>query len=537
MQQVVRATSPITQDTTKPILPKMPAQMVERAASRFCWLALICAITSFLSFMLQRLLQPEVLRAQQNPLMPLMMIGMVLVSVGILLLWRQGLVSAQNLLYIGVAFEVLVGFVIGFFETRLPFEDAPVRGISMIAVWLTVVGLLIPNTPATSLVAAFSCATMWPLAYYMNLQLGVTTALPWNRLAAWLYPTYLMAMWTYFLNKRIFSMEYEAHRAQELGSYALEYLIGRGGMGEVWKARHRMLRREAAIKLIRHELLTQQSGRHAELTVKRFEREARVTAHLQCPHTVYLFDFGVARDGAFYYVMELLDGISLQTLVDKFGPQPASRVCHIVGQACRSLEEAHRTGLVHRDIKPSNIFVCSVGLQKDFVKVLDFGLVKTMSGQGASLVTFEGTAAGTPAYMAPEVAMGDSKVDGRADIYALGCVAYFLLTGHMVFEESTPTATALAHVQKEPVPPSFRTELPVCPVLERIVLQCLSKNPEDRPRSAQELERMLAASTETGRWTEESAFSWWQSHLPLHSEYRSAKRKPEAERAVELLPL
>jgi serine/threonine-protein kinase len=221
--------------------------------------------------------------------------------------------------------------------------------------------------------------------------------------------------------------------------------------------------------------------------------------------------------------MELLDGISLQLLVDKFGPQPAARVIQMLRQVCGSLEEAHRRGLIHRDIKPNNIFACTVGLEYDFMKALDFGLVKNVSPKENLHLTAGGTV-GTPAYMAPEVAMGYEHLDGRADIYSLGCVAYFLLTGSPVFDEKTATAMLMAHVRKNPTPPSQCTEVPIPPQLESIVLRCLAKQPEERPKSAQELAHLLASVGGVPQWTQENASEWWQTYLPASSAYRTARQ-------------
>src|SRR5262245_9629583 len=191
--------------------------------------------------------------------------------------------------------------------------------------------------------------------------------------------------------------------------------------------------------------------------------------------------------------MELLEGVDLQTLVDRYGPMDQSRVIHILFQACRSLEEAHRAGLIHRDIKPKNILLCKMGLEYDFTKILDFGLVKTLASHEQSLLTVDGVTTGTPAYLPPEIAMGNRDIDGRADLYSLGCIAYFLLTGRMVFEEATPTAFAIAHAQKAPTPLSQRSELPISPALEQTVMQLLEKDPERRIQTARELARRLRA--------------------------------------------
>jgi len=294
----------------------------------------------------------------------------------------------------------------------------------------------------------------------------------------------------------------QAGRAQELGSYRLVAQIGHGGMGEVWRAEHRMLARDAAIKLVRPG--TDASGREL---MARFEREAKATAGLRSPHTVQLYDFGRSDDGAFYYVMELLEGFTLEEIVRRFGPLPAGRVVHLLRQVCHSLAEAHAAGLVHRDIKPGNIFVCRYGGDPDFVKVLDFGLVKTLAASAADL-TQTGFLAGTPAYMPPEMALG-RPVDGRTDLYALGAVGYTLLTGLPVFERKTALETIHDHASTVPVPPSKRIAVPVPPDLERVLLDCLAKEPDERPGSARALDGRLAEIVLPEPWTRDLAERWW----------------------------
>jgi serine/threonine-protein kinase len=415
----------------------------------------------------------------------------------------------------GLFFEVLVAWCISYAETIIPIgANETVRGVSMVAVWIAFVMMLVRHTPFATLVVATLAASTWPLAYAFNVWIHGYALAPWNRLAVWMFAPFMTAAWAFFLTKRIFRIEMQAQKAEELGSYKLAYLIGEGGMGEVWRARHRLLARDAAIKIIRTNPSGRGSLRQAEILRKRFAREAKATARLECPHTVYIFDFGATSRGEFYYVMELLNGISLQTMIERFGPQPAGRVIHFMKQACLSLEEAHRKGIVHRDIKPTNLFSCRVGLESDFVKVLDFGLVKFTDSGETTMLTQDGSSAGTPAYMAPEAAMGEDKVDGRLDIYSLGCVAYFMLTGRLVFEESNSTAMALAHVQKEPVRPSERTELPVPDCLEDVIMQCLAKKPEDRPVSASALARLLDSCNGVEPWTQDRAHQWWVSHLP-----------------------
>jgi serine/threonine-protein kinase len=306
----------------------------------------------------------------------------------------------------------------------------------------------------------------------------------------------------------VYGLGREVTAARELGSYRLEERLGEGGMGEVWRARHRMLARPAAIKLIRPSL--NRPERSAELQ-KRFEHEAQVISGLRSPHTVELFDFGVAENGVFYYVMELLEGLDADALVRRFGPVPAERAIFILRQVCHSLSEAEANSLVHRDIKPANIFLCRYGEDYDFVKVLDFGLVKALDGRadGETGLTRENAVHGTPTFMAPEQALGEGSIDSRADIYATGCVAYWLLTGQFVFTADTALGIVLHHARTEPAAPSSRTELPIPPALDHVVLACLAKDPAKRPQTAKELAQRLAEVDCPEPWTDERARAWW----------------------------
>ena len=235
-------------------------------------------------------------------------------------------------------------------------------------------------------------------------------------------------------SRTLYDLRRSVREANELGQYALEEKLGAGGMGEVWRARHRLLVRPAAIKIIRPEFLAS-THTDPDLVLRRFEREALATAALRSPHTVQLYDFGETEDGTLFYVMELLVGIDLESLVTRFGPIPAERAVHILKQVCHSLDEAHQNGLTHRDVKPANVFISGIGTELDFVKVLDFGLVRLRSvqPQSGTTVTAEAGVACTPAYAAPEIARGEPTYDHRVDIYAVGCVAYWLLTGQLVF--------------------------------------------------------------------------------------------------------
>jgi serine/threonine-protein kinase len=278
-------------------------------------------------------------------------------------------------------------------------------------------------------------------------------------------------------------------------------------MGEVWRADHRMLARPAAIKLIRPEHLGIDDLRQS-VTIRRFRREAQATALLRSPHTVEVFDFGVTDDGMFYYVMELLSGHDVETLVREFGPLPAARVKHLLLQICDSLAEAHEQGLIHRDIKPANIIVCQYGREADFVKVLDFGIVKWNRSESAadSNVTREGFA-GTPSFIAPEQIASDESIDSRSDLYSLGCVAYWLLTGRRVFEAPTAAQVLAGHLGAMPEPPSKHAG-GIPRALDQIVLCCLEKDPARRPESADDLAAMLN-SCDVGEWTVAQRRAWW----------------------------
>jgi serine/threonine protein kinase len=333
-------------------------------------------------------------------------------------------------------------------------------------------------------------------------------------------------------------------RAQELGSYRLLEMLGKGGMGEVWRAEHRLLVRQAAIKLVSLEIGSSVNAAEAQ---ERFRREAQSLATLRSRNTIELFDYGVTADGTCFYVMELLDGMDLESLIEKHGPQPAARVIQLLIQACNSLAEAHDAGLVHRDIKPANLYVCRVADEVDVLKVLDFGLVRAAapsanqhgqsehssgtrvavtevtppeanartSGEEDARITQVGQAMGTPAYMAPEQALG-YELDGRSDLYALGCVGFFLLTGRLVFERHGSLPMMMAHITEIPPDPSTLTTHYVPAELALLLKQCLAKKPNERPDSARALGEALKAITlpPAEQWSEARAQAWWLAHCP-----------------------
>jgi serine/threonine-protein kinase len=278
-------------------------------------------------------------------------------------------------------------------------------------------------------------------------------------------------------------------------------------MGEVYLANHALLRRPTAVKIL-------QPGRSSEDALARFEREVQLTARLTHPNTVTIFDYGRAQDGSFYYAMELIDGFSLDELVRSDGPQPAARVVHLLQQAAAALEEAHAAQLIHRDIKPGNLMVCERGGRHDVVKVLDFGLVRDLSAAGQPGVSQsrQDVITGTPMYMSPEAISAPTSVDGRSDLYALGAVGYYLLTGRDVFEGSTVVEVCSKHLLAEPAPPAAVLGRPVPAQLAALLLRCLAKAPHDRPASAAELCSLLEGLSDCGSWSQTDARAWWESH-------------------------
>ncbi len=436
--------------------------------------------------------------------------AVIAVSVGVFWYTQHTASTPRLALNLGLVYEVVLAFAIGLVNQWTP----NVSGLSWICVLILIHPMIVPHTRPWTLVAALAAASMDPLGIAIAGARGL--AIPSPPVILWTYlPNYLCAFLAVVPSHVIAGLGRQVKEARDLGSYRLGELLGKGGMGEVYVAHHRMLHRPAAIKLIRPDALRTGRKETAETIVKRFQREAEAAAQLHSPHTVQLYDFGVTAGGQLYTVMELLRGLDLESLVARFGPVPPARTVHLLRHACHSLGEAHAFGLVHRDIKPANIFACWVGREADYVKVLDFGLVKGDLGEGQdrSKLTAPEIATGTPAYMSPELARADD-IDGRSDLYALGCVAFFLLTGRLVFEAETPMKMLLAHVKETPVPPSRLSEFPISGELDAVILSCLQKDRARRPATADELAVRLAACDVGEPWTAEAAARWWQGHLP-----------------------
>jgi serine/threonine protein kinase len=513
----------------------MPAELLRQAARRLALAAfgvgLVCAVSIIVNNLLAAVGWYNFSHMEiRNVIMG------TLVAVSAATAWtaRAGRLTPRDLLRVGLAFEVAVAFGISLHDHLEPLQEGvPLAAVSWLCIWIVMFPLVVPAPPRWALAAALAAASTWPLGYLAGLAVGNPPA-PTRVLVTNFAENYFAAILAMFTTSMM-------RRLQELGCYQLVRKLDRGGMGEIWQARHRMLARPVAIKLIRPELLGVRTAQESATLISRFKREAEATAALHSPHTVALHDFGVTPEGVFYYVMELLEGLDLETLVKRFGAVPPERAIHLLGQACDSLADAHAAGLIHRDIKPANIVACHWGLKWDFVKVLDFGLVKAAWTLGEDeRLTSDGVITGTPAFMAPEAALGGRPLDARVDLYGLGCVAYWLLTGERVFAGKTPMEVVLHHVKTPVVPPSERAREPIPESLEKLVLSCLAKEPEDRPPSAEWLGDRLAECRTDQRWSPQRAREWWEENVlggPASYRHASTAGVPTVTSSTPVKPL
>ena len=444
------------------------------------------------------------------------------IAVAVLVSRRR--MSWQAQLTLGLVFEVLSSYGIALAQ-YLQVPDIAVQtpmvlhmlSPSWVAIWMMVFSVVVPAPPGRALVALLASASAPAVVIAFALhRVGLSALLsPGMLFLHHVFPYLICVGMAYGAARIVYALGADVSRARVLGSYRLIERLGQGGMGEVWRASHHLLARDAAIKLIRPEAITGVSPAESAAMLKRFELEARSTASLSSPHTIDLYDFGVGDDDTFYYVMELLNGLDLEKFVHRFGAMPPARAVHLLLQVCESLAEAHEKGLIHRDVKPANIYVCRAGTRCDFVKVLDFGLVTRqgpVAEQGPRL-TLQNHAIGTPQFMAPETAMGKEQ-DGRTDLYGLGCVAYWLLTGRSVFEGSGSIEIVSKHIHEQPPSPSRHAPHAVPSELDEVVLACLAKAPELRPRSARELSQRLRGVPLPEAWDDDLAEAWWHAHLP-----------------------
>jgi eukaryotic-like serine/threonine-protein kinase len=398
---------------------------------------------------------------------------------------------------------------VGFAQAHVAIGQDPMHGIlgGVLACSYVLLSraVAVPSTPARTLVV--SAAAVLPvvlLTPYALADVRIPGVGPSTTVDTTMWSIAAVAM-AVVASRVIFGLRAEVDKVRRLGQYTLESKIGEGGMGVVYRASHAMLRRPTAIKILRPEIA-------GEATLRRFEREVLLTASLSHPCTVAIFDYGRTPKGLFYYAMEYLDGLNLEQLVRTYGPQPPARVIHILRQVCGALAEAHEVGLIHRDVKPANIILSERGGMPDVAKVVDFGLVKSFDASGSPAdaeVTSANLIVGTPLYAAPECIGGDVGLDARSDLYALGAVGYFLLTGAPVFSAKSVVEIFAHHLHTPPDPPSVRIGDRLPDDLERLILRCLAKRPGDRYDSAKSLQRALDACAESLPWDTDLALKWW----------------------------
>jgi serine/threonine-protein kinase len=389
-------------------------------------------------------------------------------------------------------------------DARRNFMPAPM------SFWLLLIftyGMFIPNTwrRAALVIGAMALAPVLLLGIMTLVYPQVAAVMTVIGFVQQVLVLLVAAIASTFGTHLINALRREVFEAKQLGQYRLMRPLGAGGMGEVYLAEHRMLKRSCAIKLIHPE----QAGDPHVLA--RFEREVRMTARLSHWNSVEIFDYGRTDDGTFFYVMEYLPGLSLEDLLERHGPLPAERVVHLLRQTCQALREAHGIGLIHRDIKPGNVFAAQRGGLYDVAKLLDFGLVKPLTEAASTRLTQDGAISGTPLFMSPEQARSLGNVDGRSDIYSLGAVGYALLTGRPPFESTNPMEVIVAHIRDEVSPPS-RHQPDVPADLEQVILRCLAKSPEDRFQDVDALEQALADCASADQWTQAQATRWWHEN-------------------------
>ncbi len=480
---------------------QLPTELRGLARRRLGWVALVLACVFGGFVVLSLIVQgPGEVRQYSAD------IAVLALTVGLYALTRSERVSDDIVTFAGLAFLVCtvgliqVGNINGVWERH---GHLPLTNFG--CVLLAALPLIVPTTLARTAIASLVAAATAPLGVAILAAKHGDVVGGRDYFDVSVVPVVAAAL-AIGGSRVVYGLGLEVARAKRLGAYQLTDLLGRGGMGEVWRAEHRLLARPAAIKLIRPG-----DAEKNAIRSKRFEREAQVTSQLHSPHTVELYDFGVSSDGAFYYVMELLDGMDLESLVREHGPQPPARAVGILAQVCHSLDEAHHAGLVHRDIKPANVYLCRYGRDVDFVKVLDFGLVTLQPDRpmpDTTDLTLDNVIQGTPTYMPPEMITAPDSVGPAADLYALGCVGYWLLTGTLVFGASD-TVRQLADHLHTPPPPMSDHGVDVPAELESIVMACLAKQPEARPASAAALADMLRACPLPTTWTTQDARAWW----------------------------
>lgn len=487
----------------------LPTDIVKQANRRLQIVALVYATVYFIAAFL--ISDPDTgERTLADTIIDVLGFFFIFASLTLYIALKYEWVGRRATRNLAIAFELFgaVGIEIGILTWNGDLSLIDI-GLSWTTVWIVCFPLFLPAPWRTTFWTATLAASVRPLMIALVGLKGFPMPSA-EIIIALILPAYVCVGIATVAAHVIYGLGKDVARARQMGSYRLTEKLGAGGMGEVWKAEHRMLARPAAIKLVRSDI----AGGSGPLYSERFEREVQATAQLQSPHTIAVYDYGISEDGSFYYVMELLDGIDLERLVRSDGPLSAPRTLHILRQACHSLSEAHRKGIVHRDIKPANIFLCRYAGDVDFVKVLDFGLVKRAPKLDEDDITLTemGSFAGTPAYASPEMAEGNSdRVDALTDIYSLGCVGFWLLTGRTVFEASNALDMLIKHRSETPAAPSKYTEFNVPAELDEAILACLEKDRSKRIASAAELAQRLQAIQRSFTWDADDARKWWEA--------------------------
>jgi len=478
----------------------LPDDVLAEAAARVFRLALV-AVVFFGVALALLLLQPAKV-ATGAPRWPLAALG--LLAAGGSALWlRFGRAPPDVQVDLGLAGHIIGGLLLAVIELpRYTGGDVHLNGISSLVVWQLLFPGLVPQPARRIALAAAAISVAPPISAALAGLRG--HVIDTGALALSTFPVVAAGFVGFAMSRILYNLGRKVAEARRIGSYELETPLGKGGMGEVWRARHRLLARPAAIKLIRPDKLV--AGTALE-SLASFEREAQATAQLRSPHTIELYDYGVADDGRFYYAMELLDGIDLQDLVAQHGAVPPARAIAILRQIALSLGEAHHRGLVHRDVSPRNVFLCRQGTSFDVVKVLDFGLVAAVETP-ASRNDGELIVHGTPMNIAPETLRGE-PTDPRSDLYALGHVGFWLLTGGVAFVAQTRAAYYDAHLEQEPRTPSEVAGREIPADLEAVIRGLIAREPADRPTHAAAVIEALDGCADADAWGRSDAVAWW----------------------------
>jgi len=507
---VVKADS--TADSSHEVLDSLRTRFVARGLDRLAGLAFIFGVVAALGVVVNSGLRFWAPRhaIQESAASYAFVIGLAGMSFLMWWLIDRRKFPDRALTITGLAYVLLFGFgiALGHAQSLWWLENARLQGITWLSVWILLQPILLPATLRQSLVitgllALCAPAAMTVIAMYFGF--GLPGFISYFSVT---FPNLVAAGVALFTARVMQQLDSEVTRVRSMGSYHLKHKLGQGGMGEVWEATHRLLSRAAAIKLIDPGALLRQDARSKEIT-GRFFQEARAVSALTSPHTVQLFDFGVTEAGTLYIVMELLEGDDLHWIIKRHGNMPPARAVHVLLQICDSLEEAHGLGLLHRDIKPANIFLCRLGVEYDFVKVLDFGIAMSIAelNEDPAARAVEGT----PAFMAPETLSAAAPVDQRADIYSVGCVALWMLTGAYIPRGQHKVGLRRAIAEGEFQAGAKLAAAGVPSDLQAQVLACLEESPDDRPESMAALREGLRMCNIDARWTNNDARQWWES--------------------------